>query len=344
MVDVKNKKCIHPNCTKLPYFNSPGQKVGLYCKPHKQKDMINVKTKTCIHPDCTTVSNYNLPGQKAGIYCALHQKDGMVDVKNKKCIHPNCTTIPNYNFPGQKVGLYCKPHQKDDMVDVKNKLCIHPDCDTLPNYNFVGQKVALYCVQHKSDIMVDVKNKTCKSEWCNTCAATPRFDGYCSHCFTHLFPDNPHARNYKNKEKAVATFVQESFPEYDWLFDKKVYDGCSRRRPDIMCDFGTHVVIVEVDENQHTNYETTCENKRTMELSKDCGHRPLVFVRFNPDGYTKNGQTQKSCWTIHKLTGLSAISKTAEWKSRLSALQCCISACIITVPDKTITEYKLYYN
>ena len=113
-----------------------------------------------------------------------------------------------------------------------------------------------------------------------------------------------------------------------------------------MCDFGTHIVIIEVDENQHTDYETSCENRRTMELSQDFGHRPLVFVRFNPDGYTKNGQAQKSCWAINKATGLCAIPKPrmVDWNSRLRALQLCISGCMTTVPDKTVNGHRLYYN
>jgi hypothetical protein len=31
-------------------------------------------------------------------------------------------------------------------------------------------------------------------------------------------------------------------------------------------DFGTHIVIVEIDEGAHRSYDTTCENKRVCEL------------------------------------------------------------------------------
>ena len=50
-------------------------------------------------------------------------------------------------------------------------------------------------------------------------------------------------------------------------------------------DLLTHVVIVECDENQHKSYIPECENRRKMELFRDVGFRPVVFVRFNPDGY-----------------------------------------------------------
>ena len=37
-------------------------------------------------------------------------------------------------------------------------------------------------------------------------------------------------------------------------------------------------------------------NKRLMELSQDVGFRPIVFIRFNQDGYKIT-----SCWYINKL-------------------------------------------
>ena len=36
--------------------------------------------------------------------------------------------------------------------------------------------------------------------------------------------------------------------------------------------------------------DCSCENKRIMEISQDLGHRPIVFIRFNPDEYNKNGK------------------------------------------------------
>ena len=54
---------------------------------------------------------------------------------------------------------------------------------------------------------------------------------------------------------------------------------------------------VEVDENQHTEYNTTCENKRLCELYQDFGYVPIVFVRFNPDSYIDaNGTKVTSCF------------------------------------------------
>ncbi len=50
-------------------------------------------------------------------------------------------------------------------------------------------------------------------------------------------------------------------------------------------DMGSHVVIVEVDENKHDTYDRTCENRRMMEISQDLDHRHIVMIRFNHDRY-----------------------------------------------------------
>ena len=76
------------------------------------------------------------------------------------------------------------------------------------------------------------------------------------------------------------------------------------RRPDILIDCGTHVIIVEVDENCHKSYESTCENKRICELYQDLGFANIVFIRFNPDSYTNSlNKKVNSCFKLDKQTG-----------------------------------------
>ena len=91
-------------------------------------------------------------------------------------------------------------------------------------------------------------------------------------------------KNYQTKEAAVVEYVRNTFSGISWTTDKRVLDGCSRRRPDILCHLGSHVIVIEVDESQHISY--SCENKRMMEISRDLDHAPLIMIRFNPDSYT----------------------------------------------------------
>jgi hypothetical protein len=61
--------------------------------------------------------------------------------------------------------------------------------------------------------------------------------------------------------------------------------------------------------------------RRIMEISQDLGHRPVVFIRFNPDYYfDKNNTKIKSCWSITKQTGLVKIDNKKVWVSGLCPL------------------------
>ena len=150
------------------------------------------------------------------------------------------------------------------------------------------------------------------------------YDNHCLRCFIHLFPDKPVARNYKTKEKEVTTFVTSQFPDFQWIEDKRIVDGCSTKRPDLLLDLGYQVLVIEIDENQHQNYGYSCENKRMMTLSQDVGHRPIVFIRFNPDGYTNlSGTDVRSCWGIQKRTGICVTRPIMkrDWDNRLKVLK-----------------------
>jgi hypothetical protein len=117
----------------------------------------------------------------------------------------------------------------------------------------------------------------------------------------YTFPDEPVTRNYKTKERNVVEFITNTFSGFSWIYNKRIYDGCSKKLPDLFLDLGFQVLIVEIDENGHDGYDNMCENKRIMELSKDLDHRPIVLIRFNPDGYTdKNEKKIQSCWCINK--------------------------------------------
>jgi hypothetical protein len=164
----------------------------------------------------------------------------------------------------------------------------------------------------------------------------------------HLFPDQPVARNYKTKEAAVVSHVRAALPGYDWVWDKRVEDGCSRRRPDLCLDLGYQVVVVEVDENQHEGYECSCENKRLMELSQDVGYRPLVMLRFNPDEYVgSEGINVSSCWGVTK-QGIVRVkpSKVGEWERRLVALthRLVYWLDVANVSDRMVVVEQLWFD
>jgi hypothetical protein len=385
MVNLKSKRCAQAGCFVAPIYNLDGESKGLYCIDHKSEEMVNVLGSRCISEEgCSKIAQFNIDGESKGLYCASHKLDDMIDVKHKRCEEPGCTKLPSYKLetdtqprfcaehrksdmidgkhkkcgflggcnktagysnPGESI-LYCSEHKSNEMVDGKHKMCEYKDCKLRPVYNEIGKKIGRFCASHKSAEMVDVLNKICLSEWCLTQATNKNYEGYCLFCYVNLFPDKPVTRNYKTKEKSVADFILANFPGLTWCIDKKVQDGCSRRRPDLHVDLGYQIIIIEIDENQHINYDCSCENKRLMEISQDMGHRNIVFIRFNPDDYILSDNTKiKSCWKINKHS-ISCVpkTKTIEWAARLSSLKLQIEYWLKNQTDKMIEIVQLYYN
>jgi hypothetical protein len=140
----------------------------------------------------------------------------------------------------------------------------------------------------------------------------------------------------------MTNFIKEHFKDEVMFFDKQT-GGCSKRRPDVCIDKFTHVIITECDENQHR--ETSCENKRTMELFQDFGNRPIVFIRFNPDSYIneKNEKIQSS-FKMHKALDVPMIKDQKEWESRLYVLKGTINKWLNVIPEKEVTNEYLFYD
>lgn len=83
-----------------------------------------------------------------------------------------------------------------------------------------------------------------------------------------------------------------------------------------------------------------------MELSQDLQHRPIVFIRFNPDSYINQNKLKISqCWRTNKL-GVIQIMKTriTEWKERINILNQQIQYWIDNKSNKTIEIIELFYD
>jgi hypothetical protein len=347
MINVASKKCIFEGCMKHALFNMPGVSPPLYCSKHKvDKRMINNSHPTCLEDGCKLNPFFNYLNLKKGIYCSKHKLVNMVDVINKKCIFEGCTKSANFNISTEKRALYCKMHKDIDMVNVKDRVCIYEGCKNKSRFNLSTEKTPLYCNNHKLINMVNIKTKKCKTPLCMI-LANKKYRGYCFSCFVHTFPDEPNSRNYKTKEKYTTDYIKEKIPNVDWVVDRKVYDGCSRRRPDLYLDLGYQVLVVEIDENQHTKYDCSCENKRLMEISQDIGHRPLIFIRFNPDDYILGENKITSCWSLDG-NGICTVkkSKKKEWVERLIKLENQIRYWLDpeNKTDKTVEVVQLYYD
>jgi len=380
MVDIDKICCEHDNCNVSPCYNYKGETTGKYCKKHKLDGMIDVEHPCCKEDKCQVRPSYGMLDCEAN-YCFTHKKEGMVNLIKRECEDPDCKNTPNFNKEGETIGRYCSKHKKDGMVDVRHKRCDHAacklqpgytdpntkkqycsshktdvsisrirrcefdGCDVIPTFAKFGDISAIRCLTHKTHDDVDIKHAYCKTHLCYTRSSNPKYDGYCLHCYVNIYPDKPNARNYKTKESAVSKFIKDSFPDISFISDKQIAGGCSKRRPDDIADFGTHCIIIETDEKKHSAYECSCENKRIMEISKDVGHRPIVFLRFNPDAYIdEKGNRITSCWGIDG-RGMAVIKKNKqnEWNNRLSCLKNQLQYWIDNIP-KTVEIIQLFYD
>jgi len=382
--DVKNKKCI---CGKSqPHFGLEDGK-PIWCAQCPQKDK---NARDVVHKKCVCGMARPTLGLEDGkpIWCAqCPQKDSNArNVVNKKCIcgrvEPSfgledgkpiwCAQCPQKDTNARNVvskKCLCgkaRPHfgledgkpiwcaqcpQKDKNArDVVHKKCV---CGkAVPSFGFEDGK-PIWCAQcpQKDNNARNVVARKCASSWCHVQSSNPQYEGYCLHCFAHLFPDKPVSKNYKTKERLVIESLKELLAtKYSHLqvgarYDKTVDGGCSMRRPDAFIDAYTHVLMGEIDEEGHSTEEyCSCENKRMMQLMKDVGMRPIVIVRLNPDSYTDhNGVRVKSCFKKGK-DGNLIIADKKRWQERLNVFLDRISYHLDNIPEREVTVEHLYYD
>lgn len=182
------------------------------------------------------------------------------------------------------------------MIDVIHQfnICSYDGCNTRPIYNYKGEDKGLYCVKHKNLNMVDVINKKCRANLCLGTAANPKYKGYCSSCYQHLFPNDPLTLQMRSKTKEIAVrdFINLNFEGFQ--HDKPLWsENCEcthRRRIDYRKLIGNTLLCIETDEEQHKGY-----NKHDQEIRYDDLYMlhsgKFIFIRFNPDKFKdKNGK------------------------------------------------------
>jgi hypothetical protein len=298
--------------------------------------MINIKDKKCVKCNIK-IPNFNYKNKKIALYCGDCKLTDMVDIKNKKCITCNIKQ-PNYNYKNETKALYCNDCKLENMVDIKNKKCI--ECNNVtPTFNYKNEKIALYCNDCKLDNMFNIKSKKCKL--CNHIHSSKKYDYLCSGCYYYTNPDAILTRNHKSKENQIISDLNKELNNII-IQDRIISNGCSKRRPDGLIQLNDYNIIIEIDENQHSDY--SCENKRLMEIFQDLGNSPLTIIRFNPDAYKLDSKKIKSPFGITKTDGRLKIINQKEYNLRFNKLLEIIYYNIKNLPDKEINVINLFYN
>ena len=97
-----------------------------------------------------------------------------------------------------------------------------------------------------------------------------------------------HSKELKVKDSLDAYGL--AYDQHDKVIDNGFY---GKERPDFLFRRGTHNVIIEVDENQHSDRPCQCEQVRMVNISQSL-MKPTIFIRYNPDPYKKNDELKRS--------------------------------------------------
>lgn len=334
MKDVVNKKCI--NCNN--YAPSFGFTEVTHCGSCKINGMTDLKHKMCAVCGVIQACYGLVFGERT--HCASCKTDEMFDVINHKCVKCQ-NTLPIFGtILGQ--STHCMSCKEEHMYDVKNKMC--EGCLTKRPFYGYEKKKPTHCSLCRKDNMENVvfNHVKCFNITCESRASNHIYQGYCFRCFIDKFPEIPIAKNYRIKEMTVVKSLTDKIDSL--ILNKKVTPTCSYR-PDILKRMSHCNLIIEIDENQHKNYDPDDDTIRTSTIQQALSS-PVVYLRFNPDTYCTKGKTIPSPW-VNTSTGLSIAELShQEWESRLAALYARIMHWTnsANVPMNDIIIEKLFYD
>jgi hypothetical protein len=338
MVNVNSAKCQDPECTgkKQAIFGIKGTKTPLRCFKHKG-DMVGVRhlNNNCLDCGATRVC-YNYPTESKGKYCKVCSEKyiGMVDVENVKCITCNIKR-PSCDFPNYKGCRYCPDCSRKMVLDSGNTIIM------VTKYKNYCDNCNIKIVINKGDICMDCKDLLNES---------------------NTEENKIKIKRLKVKERSVIKFIQETYPELNWIYDKPLINGTTKCRPDILLVIDNKVIIVEIDEEQHKTYEYEEDANRTNNIytditknykyystSEENKFKTLFMIRFNPDNYVieNNGTKQNipSCWQKNNKDGFIISSKHKNnYNDRLNKLKETIDNCINDNEKIGLNIIYLFYN
>ena len=118
MLDVVNRHCEYPGCTKTPSYGYVGERAQ-FCSHHHLPDMEDVKNRRCEWHECRRYPIFGHEGERAR-FCSAHKSEDMVNVRNRRCEDGSCNKLPTHGLPGEKAKA-CQAHAKPGMVNLKGR-------------------------------------------------------------------------------------------------------------------------------------------------------------------------------------------------------------------------------
>ena len=121
----------------------------------------------------------------------------------------------------------------------------------------------------------------------------------------------------RKKEEWVVKFLKKS----NIIFDREInisYKNCGENDTWAWLDFviykEDHIIILSVDEFQHYDYEVECEVSRMSKvitaIRQNNDMRSILWIRFNPDYFSVDGEKQKINITNREMILLNCIKNS----------------------------------
>lgn len=310
MVDVVHPSCGSTGCTVRATCAAPGSKKAKYCKKHAPAGWTtNDKKPKCTHEGCGKYASYGLEVAKKATRCATHKEAGMVDVAHRACAHAGCRKKPSFAPGPEQSAVYCKEHAQVGMANVTTKQCFFEGCTKRTFCGLPGTSPTS-CGEHRTAGMIAWPLRKCKCgapavygchepthckahhdrhrhvdlvhRECTVCGLVEVVDAEtrCARCSDYLS-----RRLHLMKQRDVRAMLQATdLPPFE-QYEKQVDGGfCGPERPDFVWSTPTHVVVLEVDEEQHANLARHCEEVRMKNVTSSFG-MPVFWVRYNPDSF-----------------------------------------------------------
>lgn len=174
MVDVLNKTCGHPTCTKLPSFDLADTKNAEFCVQHAQEGMVNIVAEIGVGIQVAPrLPSHGVEGTKKTEFqfCTRHARDGMVDVVSRRRGHPNNPKLPLYGLASSRKADLCAKQAQEGYGCKNDQKKVRPSRvqrKTIVRHGTEGTGNAEYDSPHAKEGMFDIPTKRCSHPSCRT--------------------------------------------------------------------------------------------------------------------------------------------------------------------------------
>ena len=137
------------------------------------------------------------------------------------------------------------------------------------------------------------------------------------------------ARDTRTKENNIVNNIKK-YINYNWLCNKQL--KCLYR-PDMYTIINNNILMIEIDENQHNNYDSKLEIERIQKIYKELDKKNMTIIRINPDIYIDSENNKHE----------SIVNNINEFNIRMNIIINIIKQNIETKQNGLTTIY-LFYN